>query len=314
MKDKVLFLEPVFQPRIWGGRGLAEKFGYNIPAGNIGECWGISAHPGGESIVKNGRHAGKKLSELWQSAPEVFGNQQSDVFPLLIKVLDANADLSVQVHPDDDYAKKYEKGELGKTECWYVVECDDHAEIIFGHHAISKEEAIERIHQNQWDQFLRRKPVKKGDFFYVPAGTIHALCKGVMVLEVQQSSDTTYRLYDYHRLDDTGNPRALHLEKSLDVSTIPHINTQPTPVTVVENESLSVVEFVSNEFFTVSKYEIRGAIKQPFKTPTYRLISVISGEGKLAGYSIKKGDHLILPVEVEEIALDGTFEMIVAQP
>ena len=312
MKDQLLFLQPIFQHRIWGGRALADKFGYDIPAGDIGECWGISAHPNGESMIKNGKYVGKKLSELWKDAPEIFGEQQSEVFPLLVKILDANADLSVQVHPDDTYAKKYEKGELGKTECWYVIDCNENAEIIFGHHATSKEEATEMIKKGRWDQFLRRQSVKRGDFFYVQSGTIHALCKGTIILEVQQSSDTTYRLYDYNRLDDEGNPRELHIEKSLDVMTIPHVDVDTNPVIVVENEALSIIELVSNEFFTVSKYEVNGVARNQFKKPTYTLISVIDGEGLIAGQSVKKGDHIIVPVGVREVELDGKFEMIVA--
>jgi len=314
MKEELLFLHPVFQERIWGGRALEGKFGYEIPDGNIGECWGISAHPNGESIVKNGVYAGKKLSELWQEKSEIFGEQSSEVFPLLVKVLDANADLSVQVHPDDVYARIHERGELGKTECWYVLDCDEGAEIIFGHHAATKAEAARMIENDQWDQFLRREFVKKGDFFYVPAGTIHALCKGTLILEVQQSSDTTYRLYDYHRLDDAGSPRELHIEKSLAVSTIPHVSVNPDRVTTVDDVDLTVTELVSNEFFTVSKYDVHGKTIHQFKKPAYALVSIIEKEGMLAGYPVKKGDHLLVPAGVTEVELDGDFEMIVAQP
>jgi len=314
MKNQLLFLQPNFQHRIWGGRALEERFGYKIPAGNIGECWGISAHPNGESIIKNGKYAGKKLSELWRDAPDIFGKQHSEVFPLLVKILDANADLSVQVHPDDDYAKKHENGELGKTECWYVIDCDEGAQIIFGHHATSKEEAAEMIEKGQWEQFLRRQPVKKGDFFYVASGTIHALCKGTIVLEVQQSSDATYRLYDYNRLDDEGELRELHVEKSLDVMMIPHVDVDPNPVTVIDNEALFIKELIANEFFTVSKYEVNGVGVSRFKKPTYALISIIHGEGLICGHQVRKGDYLIVPVGVSEIHLDGKFEMIVTQP
>ena len=314
MENQLLFLQPTFQHRIWGGRALEEKFGYNIPVGNIGECWGISAHPNGESIVENGKYAGKKLSEVWREVPELFGEQQGEVFPLLVKILDANADLSVQVHPDDNYAKIHEKGELGKTECWYVLDCDKDAEIIFGHHATTKKEAAEMIKKGKWDQFLRRQPVKKGDFFYVAAGTIHALCKGTIILEVQQSSDTTYRLYDYNRLDDEGNLRELHIEKSLDVMSVPHVDVDTNPVTVVENEELSIRELVDNEFFTVSKYEVSGVSKSRLKKSTYALVSVTHGEGLIAGQPVKKGDHIIAPAGLHEVELDGEFEMIVAQP
>lgn len=314
MHNELLFLKPDFQPRIWGGRALEEKFGYDIPVGNIGECWGISAHPNGESTIKNGQYAGLKLSELWQQVPEIFGNPKEEVFPLLVKILDANADLSVQVHPDDTYAKKHENGELGKTECWYVLDCDADAEIIFGHHALTKKEAEQMIKNDEWDRFLKRVPIKKGDFFYVPSGTIHALCTGALILEVQQSSDTTYRLYDYHRLDDAGNPRELHIEKSLDVSTIPHKSETTVREVIIENETLSVTRLVSNAFFTVLKYDVHGTAKHQFDPSTYTLISVISGSGTFSGIPVKKGDHVIVPVGSDEFQLDGTFEMIVAQP
>ena len=312
--SKLLFLEPIFQERIWGGRALEEKFGYEIPEGNIGECWGISAHPNGESFIKNGKYAGKKLSELWGVTPELFGQQEKEKFPLLVKVLDANSSLSVQVHPDDEYARVFENGELGKTECWYIVDCDDDAEIIFGHNAKTKEEAVAMVAAGDWDQFLRRQPVKKGDFFYVPSGTIHALCTGTVVLEVQQSSDTTYRLYDYDRLDDAGNPRELHIKKSLDVSTIPHVNTNPNQKVVIENENFKAIELVSNEFFSVSKFEVHGKMNYGFTKSTYALISVINGSGRIDGEPVKKGHHILVPVNVGELSFEGEFELIVAQP
>lgn len=313
MKD-LLFLEPVFQERIWGGRGLEKTFGYEIPAGNIGECWGISAHPNGESTVKNGKYAGQKLSALWGKTPELFGTTTEEKFPLLVKVLDANSDLSVQVHPDDAYGAIHEDGELGKTECWYVIDCTDDAQLIFGHNAKTKTEAEEMIATGDWNGFLRHQPVKKGDFFYVPAGTIHALCTGIIVLEVQQSSDTTYRLYDYNRTDEAGNPRELHLEKSLDVSTIPHVDPNPERKLIVESDGLDVTQLVSNEFFSVYKYDVHGEASHEFAKPAYTLISVIDGHGKIGGTPVKMGDHLLAPVNMGELTFEGQFQLIVAQP
>lgn len=161
----------------------------------------ISARPNGQSIVSQGQYEGTSLGELWKEYRELFGNMEGDVFPLLTKILDANNDLSIQVHPNDEYAFKYENGELGKTECWYVIDCEDDAEIIYGHTARPKEQFIEMIENGEWDKLLCRIKVKPGDFFYVPSGTIHALCSGVLILETQQSSDTTYRVYDYERID-----------------------------------------------------------------------------------------------------------------
>lgn len=315
MSEKLFFLDPVFQERIWGGRALEEKFSYKIPEGNIGECWGISAHPNGESVIKNGVYAGKKLSELWGHTPELFGEQTTEAFPLLVKILDANADLSVQVHPNDAYAKINENGELGKTECWYIVDCNEGAEIIFGHNATTKEEMTVLIQNGQWDQFLRRQPVKKGDFFYVPSGTIHALCKGTIVLEVQQSSDTTYRLYDYDRVDDTGNLRELHIDKSIDVSTVPHLSVTPEPKVMMASDALKITELVNNHFFAVSKLEVNGEATYGLVKPTaFTLISICHGHGFIEDTPVNKGDHLLVPVNAEQLKFNGQFEAIVAQP
>ncbi|MCL2559972.1 MAG: mannose-6-phosphate isomerase, class I [Turicibacter sp.] len=315
MTEQLFFLDPVFQERIWGGRALEEKFGYNIPEGNIGECWGISAHPNGESTIRNGIYAGKKLSDLWGCTPELFGKQVEEVFPLLVKVLDADADLSVQVHPDDAYARAHENGELGKTECWYIVDCADDADIIFGHNAATKEEMQQMIEAGQWEQFLRRQPVAKGDFFYVPSGTIHALCKGTIVLEVQQSSDTTYRLYDYDRQDEDGNLRDLHIAKSIAVSTVPHTPVNPVPVIVTETDELKIVELVNNDFFAVAKYTISGTVIHGFAKPdTYALISVVEGQGSIEGKPVKKGDHLLVAAQAGALTFAGSFEAVVAQP
>lgn len=136
-------------------------------------------------------------------------------------MLDAAQDLSVQVHPNDEYANAHENGELGKTECWYIIDCQKDAEIIYGHHAKSKEELKAMIQLEKWDRLLRRVKVKPGDFFYVPSGTVHAIGKGILILETQQNSDTTYRLYDYDRKDAEGNLRELHLEKSIEVIDVP---------------------------------------------------------------------------------------------
>ena len=310
--DHILFLEPVFKERIWGGRELEKQFGYNIPEGNIGECWGISAHPNGESTVKNGTYKGKKLSELWENNRALFGHQKGEKFPLLVKVLDANADLSVQVHPDDEYANTYESGELGKTECWYILDCKEGAEIIFGHTATSKAEATSLIESGLWQDFLTRRKITPGDFFYVPSGTIHALCKGTLVLEVQQSSDTTYRLYDYDRTDDTGNRRDLHIDKSLDVMTIPH-KAESTTSETTTNGNATITKFMQNDFFSVYKYDITDDFTLS-SIDTYSLVSVISGAGQVDGTNISKGDHFIIPATCQAVTFSGSLQLIVARP
>ncbi|XJZ26725.1 mannose-6-phosphate isomerase, class I [Bacillota bacterium Lsc_1132] len=310
-----LFLKPVFKERIWGGTALQEEFGYEIPSEKTGECWAISAHPNGPSIIENGPFAGKRLDELWKEQPELFGNPSEEVFPLLTKILDANMDLSVQVHPDDHYAKEFENGELGKTECWYVIDCKDDADIIIGHTAKTKEELIEQTKQGNWNELLRRVKIKPGDFFYIPSGTIHAICEGTVILETQQSSDTTYRVYDYDRRDDQGNLRELHLEKAIDVTTVPHQDAVSRPK-VETRENTVITTFIESEFFSVYKWDINGKTSFTFNDQ-YLLLSVIAGEGTLEhegeNYSLKKGTHLIVPVGFGEFVLDGKMRVMVSR-
>ncbi|PWT99399.1 MAG: mannose-6-phosphate isomerase, class I [Bacteroidetes bacterium] len=309
-----LFLEPVFKERIWGGTTLKKEFGYEIPSEQTGECWAISAHPNGPSVIKNGPFAGMTLDKLWSEQPKLFGNPEEKVFPLLSKILDANMDLSVQVHPDDAYAMDHENGELGKTECWYIIDCKEDADMIFGHSALTKEEFIEQIGNGKWNELLRRVKIKSGDFFYVPSGTIHALCEGTLVLETQQSSDTTYRVYDYDRRDAEGNLRELHLEKAIHVTTVPHQDSDVTPK-VEKREGVTVTTFVDSEFFTVYKWEISEKANFCFDD-RYLLLSVIDGDGAMIyhgeRYPLDKGAHLITPVGFGAFEIEGNCNVIVS--
>ena len=310
-----LFLQSVMQEKIWGGTRLRDEFGYEIPSDHVGEYWAISAHPHGVSVVKNGPYAGMGLDQLYTEHRELFGNRPEPVFPLLTKILDANDWLSVQVHPDDAYGMEHE-GELGKTECWYIIAADEGAEIIYGHHAQSKEELRQMIEAKEWDDLLARVPVKAGDFFYVPSGTMHAIGSGILILETQQSSDTTYRVYDFDRKDDQGNLRELHIEQSIDVLNLgAPANSRPVEEKV---DHLSSTLLVANDFFGVHKWVVNGEVRFE-KTHDYSLLSVLAGEGKLtvAGkdYPIQKGSHFILPSDVESWTLEGQgIELIVSHP
>ncbi|MDN6161666.1 MAG: mannose-6-phosphate isomerase, class I [Atopostipes sp.] len=307
-----LFLKGTFQEKIWGGSKLETEFGYDIPSDKTGELWAISAHKNGESTVKNGQYKGMKLSELWDEHRELFGNEEGDVFPLLTKIIDAQDDLSVQVHPDDEYALEHE-GELGKTECWYILSAEPGAQIIYGHHAETEEELAQMIEDGEWDDLLRYVEVEAGDFFYLPSGSIHAITSGIMILETQQSSDTTYRLYDYDRKDDDGNLRDLHIEDSIAVSTVPHVDYESSPTKKNDEKSEGMEELVSTEFFTVSKLSISNQVHFTQEAP-YQLMSVIDGTGKLIinedQYEIEKGDHFILPNGINEFNLEGHLEII----
>ncbi|MBF7094407.1 mannose-6-phosphate isomerase, class I [Streptococcus sp. HF-1907] len=305
-----LFLQSTMHNKIWGGTKLRDVFGYDIPTETTGEYWAISAHPNGVSVIKNGAYKGQALDHLYQEHPELFGNPKEAVFPLLTKILDANDWLSVQVHPDNEYARIHE-GELGKTECWYIISAEEGSEIIYGHNAKSKEELRQMIESGDWDHLLTRIPVKAGEFYYVPSGTMHAIGKGILILETQQSSDTTYRVYDFDRPDASGNLRELHIEKSIDVLTIGQpANSVPAKLALKNLESTLLV---SNEFFTVYKWQVAGEVQFEQVAP-YLLVSVLYGEGHLTIdnqiYPIRKGHHFILPNDVKAWKFDGELEII----
>ena len=181
-------LTPIFHEKIWGGRQLETVFGYDIPEGPIGECWAISAHPNGDCQIAEGPYAGHTLSWLWAEHRELFGNCEGKEFPLLIKILDAKDDLSIQIHPNDEYAAEHENGSLGKTECWYVLDCEPGATIIVGQRAKDRVEAAQMIEEGRWDDMLNVLPIHKGDFFQIDSGTVHAIKTGTLILETQQSS------------------------------------------------------------------------------------------------------------------------------
>ncbi|MFD1430465.1 mannose-6-phosphate isomerase, class I [Lacticaseibacillus mingshuiensis] len=315
-----IFLEPVFHQKIWGGRKLETDFGYTIPDGKIGELWAISAHPNGPNVIENGPLAGLTLDQAWADHQEYFGHQQGKVFPLLTKILDANDSLSVQVHPDDAYAKAHERpGELGKTECWYVIEADPGSYLIYGHHAKTREELAQMIHDGDWDDLLRKVPVKTGDFVYVPSGTIHALNKGIMVLETQQSSDTTYRLYDYDRVGADGKKRELHLQQSIDTTTVPSQDPKLDIQTEKRGDS-TVTTFVTaplSPFFSVYRIQLKGSLDFDREAP-YTLVSVLAGNGTFEAdgksYPIKKGIHFIIPNQIEHWAFTGDMDIITSTP
>ena len=310
---RYLAISPVFQERIWGGRKLERDFGYAIPDGPIGECWAISAHPHGDCRVEGGPFDGMLLSELWAGHRELFGAAPQERFPLLVKILDAADDLSIQVHPDDAYARLHEDGSLGKRECWYVLEAEPGARIVVGQKASSRAEFEALASEGRWDELLNYLPVHAGDFFAVDPGCVHALCKGAVILETQQSSDVTYRLYDYGRLDASGRPRELHWERALEV--IDYAAAPPSGGAVTAPEVGGVTHLLHNENFDVLRVRVHGdGPVELVRDWDYLCMSVVAGEGELsAGWErrpLAKGDHLIATSAAERIGLSGELELI----
>lgn len=254
------------------------------------------------------------MIELWEEHREVFGGVEGDRFPLLTKLLDVKEDTSIKVHPDDYYAEENEEGELGKTECWYIIDCKENAEIIYGHTARSKTELVTMINSGDWEGLLRRIKIKPGDFYYVPSGTLHALCKGALVLETQQNSDATYRVYDYDRVDSNGSPRELHFAKAVNAATVPHVDRYIDESTE-SRKGITIKTFVQGEYFSVYKWDINGEAEMA-QDESFLICSVIEGSGLLMDEDktcpLKKGDHFILPAQMPDFTIKGTCTLIVS--
>lgn len=318
MYNEPIFLKPAFQERIWGGKKLNNEFNYDIPFEQTGEAWVISAHPNGPSVIENGPLSGKTLLDAWREHSELFNKKENDdeAYPLLVKILDAADDLSVQVHPDDQFAREVEGVPYGKTECWYVLNAKDDAELILGHHANTYEELESMIDGGDWDQLLRRVKVTSGDFVYVPSGTIHAIGKGILILEIQQSSDITYRVYDYDRTDDEGNKRELHLDRAKQVTTVPHEDA------VVEQKErmigdLRVKELIREKYFSVHHWELNGKASLEMEQDFLQVVTVegradLTVDGKT--FAVEKGDSFILPHGMNSFEISGEAEFVVSWP
>ena len=305
----VLKMKPVFKEMIWGCHKLRDVYSYDIPSDNTGECWAISAHKNGDCLIAGGEFDGKSLSWLFDNHRELFGGIEGNQFPLLVKIIDAKNDLSVQVHPNDEYAGEHEHS-LGKTECWYVLQADEGTNMVMGHHAKSKEEFVKAIEEDDYDNLLNKFQIKKGDFFYIPSGTLHAICSGSLIYEAQQSSDITYRVYDYHRKDKDGHERQLHVQQSIDVTNISADADQQKEFVSVPLENGTRTCMVESEFFKVYSYKMTGKNTVANDAP-FQMVSVIDGEGTLNGDAVKKGDHFVICSDQKETNFDGNMEVMI---
>lgn len=307
---ELLFLDPVCTHNIWGGSKLREVFGYPVEGDDLGECWGISAHPEGDGTVRSGAYEGCKLSELWEKHPELFGNLDYDRYPLLTKIIDAQDDLSIQVHPDDVYAKEHENGSLGKTECWYIMDCKENATLVIGHNAKNKEELEEMVHGGKWQELIREIPIRKGDFIQIDPGTVHAIKADTLILETQQNSAITYRLYDYGRLQN-GKSRELHIDKSLDVITVPAKSAEDSVKSISELPENRLNQIYTCEKYTIFKMDVNGSASFEQNCP-FLAASVLEGEGTVDGAEVRRGDHFIIPAGYGTVEMTGRMSLILS--
>lgn len=309
----LIMLKPVFHNNIWGGRRL-EEFGYNLPDGPVGECWGIAAHPHGDCQVDGGPYDGLTLSQLWYEHHELFEGAAGDRFPLLVKVLDARESLSIQVHPDDAYAAEHENGSLGKSECWYVLDAKEGGQIIVGQHAHDRAEFAQMVEEGRWDELENLVPIKRGDFFDIRPGTMHAIMDGTMILETQQSSDVTYRVYDFDRRQADGSLRELHLQQAMDV--IDYRAKAPTSGLVSAPEVDGVTKLMSCEYFEVLRVRVTpDAPVSLMQSHPFMCLSVVAGEGgtvttPAGSWKLAKGSHFVAPYDAGRLSFVGDITLI----
>lgn len=311
-----LKLSPVFRDYIWGGTRLRDDFGKNCDFERIAESWELSCRDDGCSVIENGGFKGKTLREYIDAAGKsVIGSKGAgmEYFPLLIKLIDAKDNLSIQVHPDDDYAKRAE-GEYGKTEMWLILDCEPDSELIYGfEREISREEFSRRIKNDTLLDTLKKVPVKKGDVFFIGAGTLHAIGKGILIAEIQQNSNITYRVYDYGRTGADGKPRELHIEKAVEVTKLSP--SEDTPVYHIEECGGFKRRLLSEcEYFTVYSYFIKSAAAFLAEDDSFNFILMTEGVGVIsyAGgeFRAEKGAGIIIPAGMGEYKISGACEFI----
>lgn len=314
----LLVFDPVYKEKVWGGNKLNHLFGKKSPYQYTGESWECAAHPHGQSVIRYGKDKGKTLTEvLYQKGSDIIGRPftEEDKFPLLIKLIDARTALSVQVHPNDDYARRFEQGELGKTEAWIVLQAEPGAKLICDLEEPLKRQAfIERIEQQQTEGMFREVAVKAGDVLSIPAGTIHAIGAGIVVAEVQQNSDTTYRIYDWGRLGLDGQPRQLHLEKSADVIDFdrsePRQLVQPQ-ITICQGYQRH--NYFRNDYFGLEKLVIN-QVAELTKEAIYKIYLCLDGEGYYQDQDgqvrINKGDTCLVPANVKTYQFEGKLTLL----
>ena len=314
---KPLKLIPAVKDYIWGGTRLSKEYGVDPSLERQSEAWVLSCHKDGESVVSGGRYDGMTLSEvIKEKGEEYLGKNvgKFDYFPILIKLIDAKDDLSVQVHPDDEYARKNEN-QYGKTEAWYILDCDEGAELIYGlNRDMSRQELKDAIEKGTLLDGVNRVKVKKGDIFLIEAGTLHAIGKGILLAEIQQNSNVTYRVYDYGRLQN-GKPRELHIEKAVDV-----INTKAVPCDGKpqgEPEELDGYQktlLVSCPLFTVNRLEITQKAALCADESSFVSLVAVDGNGVLMKddicMTLYKGESIFVPASFGEFEILGEVTVL----
>lgn len=318
--EEPIFLQAACKDYLWGGDRLREEFGKQSTAEKIAETWELAAHPDGSSLICNGVAAGMALSDYLalNGGLEILGTNCAgcETLPILIKLIDAKENLSIQVHPDDAYAERTE-GEPGKTEMWYIVDSTPGAAIYYGlNRAVSRSELAARIREGTILEILNRVEVSPGELYFIPAGTLHAIGGGILLVEIQQNSNSTYRVYDYDRCDADGKPRELHIEKALDVAQ--RTPTPPTPQFPEKPVSGGSVRKLWNcTYFASDLVAVTDNIVASVSRASFQHLLVLGGKGTLetsaGAYPIQKGNSILLPAGLGRYAVCGKCQYIVTK-
>lgn len=315
----MLKLRPAFKDYIWGGDKLKREYGKNCDAKIVAESWELSTHPDGLSTIENGEYQGKTLlSYIQDKGKSVLGTKCKTVddLPILIKFIDARDNLSIQVHPDDSYALQNE-GDYGKTEMWYVIEAEKGAQLVCGFNKeMTKKELEEAIKNNTLTHELYYVDVEKGDVFFIKPGTVHAIGKGIVIVEIQQRSNVTYRVYDYNRMGVDGKLRELHIDKSIDVLSLNRADQGKVDYHLISNEGYRYSDIIKCEYFNVSIIEVTESIDINVDETTFMALVVSEGEvvvrHEAENIVLTKGETIFLPAGSSTYSIKGEGRLIVS--
>lgn len=313
----ILKLKPACKNNIWGGNTLIQHFNKSSSQPTLAETWELSNHKDGSSIIDNGPYKGMSFRDYLEiSEKKIWGKhcQKDTFFPIMIKFIDAKDPLSIQVHPDNSYALQHE-GELGKNEFWYVLDAKPHAFLYYGvNQEISKKDFHKYIQNGTICHYLKKIPVKKGDCFFIKTGTIHAIGAGIVVAEIQQCSNSTYRIYDFQRKDANGQYRELHIQKAMDVACL--TPTKELSIRPIEKKTPNYTKkiLIDNSFFSSSKYSIHKEYTSSASLDTFQVLTILDGQATLSWENqtifIQKGDCLFIPADEKSYTIIGEIEFL----
>lgn len=308
-------LIPVTKDYVWGGVKLKDQWKKSSIGGVIAESWELSCHRDGESVVSDGEYEGMTLRAVVETHPEYLGTAASrfPFFPILIKLIDAEQNLSIQVHPDDAYALAHE-GQFGKSEMWYIVDCDEGSGVYCGFRKpLDKAQVAKHLQEGTICDALNFIQVKKGDCLYIPAGTVHAICGGLLICEIQQNSSLTYRLFDYNRKDQNGNLRALHIDKAIDVIDASKVSVPNAECKRLDDHTRLLAQC---DYFTAKEIKPEGEYVFDVTNDSFVSLTVVEGRGRVAagGSEVEcdLGDTVFLPAGIGETVLTGDMTVIAA--